>query len=199
MAFVSHTAKQWLAGHKKGISILRSIPPLVTPLFICLCLSSSFSATPFFLYSLFFSPLSPAWPEFLCVMGLEALGPFVSAFHLNVAQIMLWVGLDAAPPWQSANGVCEDTALSLLRFHLLSFFFHLSPSPLHWLTHKDPLLLFFSPREASSWGLVKQRTNQNTPQLQLSSTNGTVFLFYFLFLFLFFGKMCHNRPLYWLE
>lgn len=69
-------------------------------------------------------------------MGLEALGPFVSAFHLNAAQIMLWVGLDAAPLWQSANGVCEDTALSLLHsslllFYLLSFLLPLSPPPLY--------------------------------------------------------------------
>lgn len=47
-------------------------------------------------------------------MGLEALGPFVRGTHLNVAQIMLWVGLDAAPPWHAANGVCEDAALFFL-------------------------------------------------------------------------------------
>ena len=57
----------------------------------------------------------------VCVMGLEALGPFVSAFHLNVGQIMLRVGLDAVPQWHSANGVCEDTALSLLHSSLLLF------------------------------------------------------------------------------
>ena len=53
---------------------------------------------------------------FACsAMGLEALGPFVRGTHLNVAQIMLWVGLDATPLWHTANGVCEDTALSLPR------------------------------------------------------------------------------------
>lgn len=78
------------------------------------------------------------------MLGLEALGPFVSASHLNIEKLMLQVGLDAAPLWHCANGVCEDTGLSLLHFpylHLLSL-----PSPsltLRWLTHKDPLLLFF--------------------------------------------------------
>lgn len=48
-------------------------------------------------------------------MALEALGPFVRGTHLNVAQIMLWIGLDVAPLWHTANGVCEDTALSLPR------------------------------------------------------------------------------------
>lgn len=48
------------------------------------------------------------------MMGLEALGPFVRVFHLNASEIMVWVGLDAAPMWHSANGVCEDTVLSLL-------------------------------------------------------------------------------------
>lgn len=120
MAFVSHTAKQWLAGHRKGISILRSIPPLVTPplhLPLLLFIFSQHPFSSFTLFSLFLSLLLGL--GFLCVMGLEALGPFVRTFHLNVAQIMLWVGSDAAPLWHSANGVCEDTAPSLLRCSLL--------------------------------------------------------------------------------
>lgn len=75
-------------------------------------------------------------------MGLEALGPFVRAFHLNVAQIMLWVGSDAAPLWHSANGVCEDTAPPLLLSFSLTSCLSFPFSP-HWLTHKDPLMLFF--------------------------------------------------------
>lgn len=53
----------------------------------------------------------------MCVRaaGLEAPGPFVRGTHLNVAQIMLRVGLDGAPPWHPANGVCEDAAHSLPR------------------------------------------------------------------------------------
>lgn len=53
-------------------------------------------------------------------MDLEALGPFVRGTHLNVAQIMPWVGLDAALLWHTANGVCDDTALSLSPIALLA-------------------------------------------------------------------------------
>lgn len=63
---------------------------------------------------------------------------------------------------------------------LLTYFYSPLPSlpcclVQHWLTHKDPLLLFFS-CAAGSRGPVKQRTTQNTPQLQLRSTNSSVFL-----------------------
>lgn len=90
---------------------------------------------------------------------------------------MLRVGLDAAPPWHSANGVCEDMALSLLRALPPSVL----PSPslflplcAGWLIKIHYCWVFF-PSAASSWGLVKQRTTQNTPQLQLSSKNSPVF------------------------
>lgn len=197
MAFVSSTAKQWLAGHRKGISILHSIMLLITPS-LCLCLSSSFLSIPFlplrsFLYS--FLPWL-AW-VFLCVMGLEALGPFVRVFHLNASEIMVWVGLDAAPMWHSANGVCEDTALSL------SFTLSLSPSVISLTDSKWSINIVFFSCAVSSWGLVNQCTTHPKTYLNYSWAQPIVQLLYLLSLShsLFFssGKMCHNRPLYWLE
>lgn len=122
----------------------------------------------------------------MCVLGLEALGPFVRAFSLNTGNLMLQVGLDGAPLWHCANGVCEDTGVSLLHFpylHLLSFpspsSLSLSPSPLflslHWLTHKDPLLLFFCPVQPVHE--VQRSSEQPKTHLNYSSARQTVQFF----------------------
>lgn len=152
MAFVSHTAKQWLAGHRKGISICVQYhtPPPSYPPSICLCLSSSFLSIPFLpllLFPLFLSLLLGR--DFFCVWWVWRRWGllFAVSFKRSADNAPSWVWTPHHYGTLLMGSVktllfLSFTPLSLL-FHLLSFL--LPPSFLRWLTHKDPLMLFFSP------------------------------------------------------